>query len=142
MDQAMTTKREFYLDALVALVKALSNFPAVVDRSIISAFTIEDSDVVVFHRGKEDPDHSMLGVADRTCEILVSVITRSTVPERQADALLEVVHPLVINFAAAGVIDVTDGTTDAPKFADADGKICMITTHYFLQYRTASNSLT
>lgn len=137
----MSTLRETYLDALVAMVKAIPNFPAIVDRSVIAAFAIEDSDVVVIHRGKEDTDHGMAGVVDRSCEILVSVITRNSVPERQADALMEQLHPLIIRFAAAGVIDVSDGSTDAPKFADADGKICMITTHYVLQYRTASDSL-
>lgn len=137
----MTTRREVYLDALVALVKEIPNFPAVVDRSVIAAFTIEDDDVVVIHRGKEDPDHGMLGVVDRTCEILVSVITRNTVPERQADGLMELLHPLIMNFAAAGVIDVSDGVSEAPKYSGTDGSICMITTHYFLQYRTASGSL-
>jgi hypothetical protein len=141
MGETMTTKREQYLDTLVALIKAVPDFPALVDRSIISAFAVEDSDVVVIHRGKEEPSHGMLGMADRTCEVLVSVITRSAVPERQADALLEMLHPLLIGFAAEGVIDVTEGVTDAPKFADADGKICMITTHYFMLYRTLAASL-
>jgi hypothetical protein len=135
------TLRETYIQALIALFKATPGFPAMVERSLVVAFAYEEGSVVVVHRGKEDPDNSMTGVTDRTCEILISVITRSAVPDQVADEVMEVVHPLVMHFTAANLMRVLEGQTDEPKFSGTDTSACLMATHYTLLYRTIPDSL-
>jgi hypothetical protein len=138
----MTTLREQYLDAIVAQIKLIPGLAAVVDRSLSSAFSTDDDDVIVIHRGKEDVDNDMYPVADRSLEVKVSIVTRNAVPERIADALIEQVHPRLIAFSPAGVTDVAEIGSDEPKYGGADGQTCMLTTRYRLLYRTQANSLT
>lgn len=137
------TLRETFIQALMARFTAAPGFPAAVERSIVKAFDREDGAVIVVHRGGEqDPDNSRLGVIDRVCEILVSVVARGDAPDQLADDVLEVAHPLVMTYAAAGIIDLWEGPTDTPKFSDTNGTAGLITVHYFIKYRTSPTSLT
>jgi len=136
------TLRETYIEALIALFGATTGFPAQVERSIVKAISRAEGSTVVVHRGGEPaPDNSMLGVIDRTCEILVSVVTRDDTPDKIADEIMEVVHPLVMTYSTAGIIDVWEGQTDTPKFSNTNGQACLLTVHYFIKYRTSPNSL-
>lgn len=135
------TARESYIQGLIAMFSAASGFPALVERSVSIAFSREESPVLVVHRGAETPDNSKMGVTDRSCEILVSVITRSDTPDKDADDILEVAHPLVLGYMAAGLIDVNEVATEAPRYANTDGQACMITVRYLFLYRTDRDSL-
>ncbi len=137
------TLREVFIQALMARFQAAPGFPALVERSILTAFGREEGLVVVVHRGSEGmPDASRLGVVDRECEVLVSVLARGSAPDQDADTVLEVIHPLVMTYTHPRIMDVTEGVTDMPKFADADGTAGMITVRYIIKYRTTPNSLT
>lgn len=138
----MITLREKHVQSIYQSVLAIDPMPALVDRSVVNAWSVEDSDVVVVHRGKELPDENMIGVTDRLCEVLISIVTRHPIPEQRADELMEKIHPVIMQYTADGVTDMSEGETDAPKFADPDGRVCMITAHYRLIYRTTGNSLT
>lgn len=135
------TLRETYIEALLALFTATIGFPATPERSIVNAIARADGSTIVIHRGGEDPDYSKLGVVDRSCEILVTVITRDDTPDKIADDVMAVAHPLIMTFTAAKIIDVQEGVTDKPLFSNTDSKACMMTTHYFIRYRTTPNSL-
>ncbi len=137
----MITLREKHTQAIFQAVQAL-NLPALVDRSVVNAWSVEDQDVVVIHRGKERPDEDQYGVTDRLCEILISVVTRAAIPDQRVDTLMLQIHPIIMQYSAEGVIDVSEGETEAPKFADQSGQVAMITTHYRLIYRTSGTSLT
>ncbi|NML62266.1 hypothetical protein HHL21_14510 [Massilia sp. RP-1-19] len=136
------TLREAYIEGLIADLRAAAGIGAMVERSIVKAFTREEDTVLVVHRGAESqPDNSRLGVIDRTCEILLSIVARGDAPDQLADAVLEVAHPLVMAYRAPRIIDVWEGPTDAPKFSDVGGTAGLITVHYFIRYRSGPNSL-
>lgn len=134
------TLREQYAGELAALLAAAPGFPAAVERSLAAAIEREKGRVLVVHRGGEKLERSAAGASWRECEMRFSVITRGDVPEKDADDVMEVAHPLIMTFKSTNLIDVREVKTDEPKFANADGKACMITTHYLLRYRTAPNS--
>lgn len=134
------TLRETYIEGLMSAFQA-SGVSAKVERSLDVAFSREDGDVIIVHRGKEDPDNSVYGITDRMCDIMVSVLTRAAAPDKRADEIMVELHPLVVGYTADGIIDILEGQTDPPKFANTDGRACLITTHYTFHYRTAANSL-
>lgn len=135
------TLRESYIQGLIAMLTAAPGLLVLVERSISIAFSREESPVLVVHRGAETPDNSNLGVTDRSCEILVSVITRSDTPDKDADDILETVHPLVMGYTAARLIDIREIATESPRYANTDGHACMITVRYLFLYRTDYASL-
>src|ERR1700741_5062109 len=127
------TLRETFIQGLLAALRAAPDLGATVERSIVKASTCEDGAVIAVHRGGElEPDNSKLGVIDRVCEILVSVVARNDAPDQAADAVLNVAHPLVMNYTHAKIMDVWEGPTDAPKFNDIGGTAGMTTVHYFI----------
>ncbi|MBC3927777.1 hypothetical protein [Undibacterium sp. CY21W] len=136
-----TTLRERYLDQIVDLIRAIPGITAVVDRSVSAAFEVDDSDVIVIHRGKETPEQEMHGATDRTCDVMVSVVTRNSIPERVADGLMSIIHPAMMHFSDDALIDITEGITEQPRYGGENGKACMISTHYFILYRTDPDSL-
>lgn len=137
------TLREVFIENLIAILNAAPGLQSKVERSIVTAFDREEGSVLVVHRGAEAaPDASKCGVVDRTCEILVSVVARADAPDKAADELLEIAHPLVMAFTGQEIIDVWEGQTDAPKFSDADSAAGLITVHYLVKYRTRPNTLT
>jgi hypothetical protein len=134
------TLLETYVEALMAAFTG-SGAGAKVVRSLVETFERDEGDVIAVHYGKEEPNNDMHGVTDRFRDIKVSVITRNPIPDKRAGEIMEVIHPLVVNFTAAGIIDVLEGPTDEPKYANTDGNACMITTHYIFHYRTQPDSL-
>jgi len=136
------TLRELFIDELMALLSAAPAFPAMVERSINIAFTREESPVLVIHRGSEDIEADLCGETIRECEILASVITRSDVPDQQADSVMEIAHPLIMAYTSDHLLQIWEVGTNAPLFAGADGMACMLTTRYKVQYRTETASLT
>ena len=135
------TLREIFIQELMALLAATPSFPAQVERSIAVAFSREESPVLVIHRGAEGVEADLSGEAIRECEILVSVITRSDVPDQQADSIMEVAHPLLMAYRADNLLQMWEVGTNAPIFANTDGQACMLTTRYRAQYRTDTLSL-
>ncbi|HEY9145263.1 MAG TPA: hypothetical protein VIN36_01125 [Thiobacillus sp.] len=137
----MTTLRETYIEGLMAVLEAVPGFPAGVHRSISVAFRREESPVLVVHRGGEDVANSLGDDTDRFCEILVSVISRGDTPDRDADAVMELAHPAIMQFLAPGLIQMEEVGTNAPVFSNADGHACMMTTRYKVHYCTDRLSL-
>ncbi len=136
------TRRETYIQGLIAALAAAPGLSAKVERSVVVAFNRSESPVLVVHRGSEALENS-LGDDDtyRTCEILISVVARSDVPDQVADEVMEVAHPVIMAYMAAGVIQMQEMGTDAPVFAQADSKACLMTTRYVIQYLTNRLSL-
>jgi len=136
------TARESYIQGLIAWLQAVPAFPAGVDRSMSVAFRREESPVLIVHRGAEDIDNSLGDDAERHCEILVSVVSRGDAPDQEADEVMEVAHPAIMQFGAPGIYLVEEVGTNAPVFAGADGNACMVTTRYKIHYSTDRLSLT
>lgn len=136
------TLREAYIEGIIALLKTTAGFPALVERSLSIAFTREESPVIVIHRGGGDLERTLSGEAYRTCEILVSIVTRSNTPDKDSDGVMEIAHPLIMSFRGSGWVDIRELGTDSPHFSNADGQACMITTRYQIEYRTLADSLT
>lgn len=135
------TLRELFIQELIAQLSSAPAFPAMVERSINVAFTREESPVLVIHRGSEEIEADLCGETIRECEILASVITRSDVPDQQADSVMEVAHPLIVAYTSDHLLQIWEVGTNAPLFAGADSLACMLTTRYKVQYRTATASL-
>lgn len=135
------TLRETFIQELMALLTAAPSFPAQVERSLSVAFSRDESPVLVIHRGAEDVESDLSGETIRECEILVSVITRSDVPDQQADSIMEAAHPLLMAYRADNLLQIWEVGTNAPMFANTDGQACMLTTRYRAQYRTDTLSL-
>ena len=142
----MTTLREQYVEALLGLLEAdpdLQSLNVQVGRSIVDALDAQHNLAVIIHIGADaPPDRSAIGFATRQTEILCTVITRDSTPDKAADAVLELAHPILMDFDAAALIASDEGHTDPPIFANVDGESCLRTVHYIYTYRTRSNSLT
>lgn len=142
----MTTLREQYVETLLGLIDAdpgLQQLNVQVGRSIVDALDAQHTLAVIVHLGAAaPPDRSAIGFATRQTEFLCTVITRSTTPDQAADTVLELVHPILMDFDAPALIATDEGHTDPPIFANVDGESCLRTVHYFYTYRTRSNSLT
>jgi hypothetical protein len=135
------TLRETYIEGLMDAMKAFAGFPAGVERSISIAYTREESPVLVVHRGEETLENSMGDDTDRQCEILVSVISRGDTPEVDADDVMDVAHPLIMQYQGAGILQVEELGTKAPLYSNTDGMACMVTARYRIQYSTSRLSL-
>lgn len=135
------TLRESYIQGLIDMLAALPGFPAGVHRSMVTAFDRKESPALVLHRGAEELENSLDDDTDRQCEILVSVISRGDAPDRDADEVMEVAHPAVMQFTAPGIILIEETGTNAPVFANADGQACLVTARYKIHYSTSRLSL-
>ncbi len=136
------TLRESYIQGLIAMLAADPGVSFGVERSISIAFTREESPVLVVHRGAEELENSLGDDTERQCEILVSVISRSSTPESDADDVMAIAHPLVMQYQAAGIVQMEETGTNAPLYSNTDGMACMITARYKIQYSTSRLSLT
>jgi hypothetical protein len=134
----MTTRRQRYIDELIAAFEA-AGVPAAVERSVESAFSYDEGVVLVVHRGRERPTAGIGGTTKRDCELRLSTVTRGNDPEGAADAVLAIAHPILMAFKSEGTFAVTELGTDEPKFAE--GKVCVITAHYVIQYKTGPATL-
>lgn len=138
----MTSMREQILNALKdQIISVTSSLGTTVSRSLTDAYEVDAADVIVVHRGVDNISEDMLACADHTLQVMVSVVTRSSVPESQADQYFELIHPIVMFFSDLDIIDVSAGKTDEPKYGGADGRVALITSHYFIQYRTDAHSI-
>ena len=135
------TLREMYIQGLIAALQGVPDFPAHVERSLTVAFSRQESSVLVVHRGAEELENSLGDGTDRTCAILVSVISRSDVPDQVADAVMEAAHPVIMAYQAAGLLQMREMGTNAPVFSNADSQACMMTTRYSIMYCTDRLSL-
>jgi hypothetical protein len=142
----MTTLREQYVGALLDLMAAdpgMQQLNVQVGRSIVDALDAQHTLALILHLGADaTPDRSAIGFATRQTEILCTVITRDTTPDQAADSVLELAHPIIMDFDAPALIGSDEGQTDPPIFANVDGESCLRTVHYLYTYRTRSNSLT
>ncbi|ALP62820.1 hypothetical protein [Paraburkholderia caribensis] len=142
----MTTLRETFVEALLAQLEAdpdVQQLNVQIGRSVVDALDAQHSLALIVHLGGEaPPDRSAVGFATRQTELLFTVITRDTAPDKAADSVLELAHPIVMSFDAPSLIDASEGQTDPPIFANVDGESCLRTVHYVYIYRTRWNSLT
>lgn len=138
----MTSKREQILEAIKAQIEVVTaSVDITVSRSVTDAYEVDEADVIVIHRGVDNAENNVYGVTDHTLQVLISVVTRSSVPDRQADTYFLIIHPLVIAFSDLDIIDVSAGKTEEPKYGGTDGRVAMITSHFFIQYRTDAQSI-
>lgn len=135
------TLRETYIQGLIAQIEAISWFPAGVTRSMSVAFNREESPMLIIHRGSEDIENSLGDDTDRQCELLASVVSRAEAPDQEADEVMEVAHPIIMQYRAPGIVLIEEVGTNAPMFAGADGAACMMTTRYRIHYSTSRLSL-
>lgn len=135
------TLRETYIQGLIAALRDVPYFPAQVERSLTIAFGREESPVLVVHRGAEELENTLGSDTDRSCTILISVISRSDVPDLVADDVMEAAHPVIMGYQGAGMLQMQEIGTNAPVFSNADGQACMMTTRYSIMYCTDRLSL-
>lgn len=135
------TKREQILEAVKSIVLSVVPTGVNVTRSLTMAYEVDENDVIVVHRGVDEPTENFQFVTDRVLEVLISVVTRSAIPESQADQYLPLIQPLMMGFEGLDTTDITEGRSDAPQYAGADGRVAMVTAHFRFQYRTEAHSL-
>lgn len=138
----MTTKRESLIAGLVTALGTVLGAQKV-GRSLRKAYSSEDGTMLVVHAGASDPNASMIGVVDRTTEVLLTVVSRSDEPEAEADVVMETAHPIVMAYqtADAAVMDISEGRREEPRYAGDHFAVCLVTTRYTMKYRTQPNNL-
>ena len=134
------TTRETLIAGLLSELADVEGMP-MTERSLSSGYAREEGNVIIVHRGGEDPDYSQICVVDRTCEILVTVLGRGSVPEVEVDGVLALVHPVVMAYSASNLMQVDEVRTGAPRYADEDLSSCAVTVTYTFKYRTQPNTL-
>lgn len=138
----MTTLRERYIEGLIAALDAVPGFPASVHRSMTIAFRRDESPALIVHRGAEDLENTLGDDdTDRQCEILVSIVSRGDTPDREADDVMELAHPVIMQYRAPGLLLVEEMGTNAPAYSNADAHACLMTTRYKIHYTTGRLSL-
>jgi hypothetical protein len=136
-----TTKRESILEAIKSMIIDIVSPDVIVTRSVSAAYDVDENDVIVVHRGADDPIENFQFVTDRVLEVLVSVVTRSDVPESRADQYFQLIQQFIMDFNDPDIADITEGRSEEPKYAGADGRVAMVTMRFRFQYRTNANSL-
>jgi hypothetical protein len=136
----MTTKRESFIQGLIAAFSAAPDFPAAIERTLDGAFTSDQGNVLVVHRGDETVTMDMDGGAERNCTIVLSTVTRGGNPEGESDRILEAAYPLIMGFKAEGLMPVTERGTAAPKFSDRN-ECLLISAQFNFRYITSPGSL-
>ncbi|MFS8973861.1 hypothetical protein PO002_05005 [Cupriavidus necator] len=140
-----TTLRESYAGQLRALLEAEPALQALGVQFSRSVFEALDMRAIryalVLHHGADAPGHETTGAVDRHSELLLTLMVRDTDPEPLAEAVLAIVHPLVMGFTAEQLIDVSELATDAPAYDHTGGMRLARTVHYDLFYRTQRSSL-
>ncbi|MBR7961417.1 hypothetical protein KDW41_13285 [Burkholderia vietnamiensis] len=140
----MTTLRERFIEQLM---KALSDEPrlsdegVVIERSLFAAFASNEARVLVVHRGSDPVVDENVGVTTRECGVAVSAVVHADAPDREADVMFEVVHPIVMAFQTDGLIGVREAGTDEPQAGDADGGVGVVTMRYLFLYQTRAGHL-
>lgn len=137
----MTTKRETHISAIVAALKASSLGESKVGRSLRLAYSSTDGTMLVVHAGASEPDASMVGVTDRTVEVMLTVVSRGDEPEVEADDVMVVAHPIVMSYQATGLMDISEGRREEPRYTGDHFAVCLITTRYTMKYRTQPNEI-
>lgn len=142
----MTTLRESYAEQLRGALEASPELQALsvqFSRSIFEALEMRGTRyVLVLHHGADAPGHETTGAVDRHSELLVTLVVRDTNPDPLSEAVLAIVHPVVMDFTADQLIDVSELSTDAPAYDHTGGVRSARTVHYDLYYRTQRGSLT
>ncbi|KAI3597710.1 hypothetical protein D8I24_6526 [Cupriavidus necator H850] len=140
-----TTLRESYAEQMRAALEAVPALQALgmrFSRSIFEALEMRATKyVLVLHHGADAPGHETTGAVDRHSELLVTLVVRDTDPDPLSEAALAIVHPVVMAFTAAQLIDVSELSTDAPAYDHTGGMRSARTVHYDLFYRTQRGSL-
>jgi hypothetical protein len=129
------TIRQQLLQGLADYLQGQQDFPALVGRSLARAFGADEGTQLVVHRGGESPDLDIDGDGQRYCDALISVVTRSDEAEVDADAVMDIAHPLVMGFTDPRLVLIEEIKVDEPKYASADYRVCVITTHYRFSYQ-------
>ena len=134
------TARETIIKATIDALKEAPGMPPV-ERSIGRAYLSDEMPVVAVHRGQEVADYRVLGVVDRTCHVMVSVLSRSDDPEVQSDEIHALAFPIVMAMAGNNIREVREIGTMDPDYGSFDPNVCRITMRYEVIYRTATNTL-
>lgn len=138
------TKRSTYLTGLAAALTAaagLEQLGVTVGRSIWHAAQRQGGRVLVVSRGRDVPVDTNIGYTTRNCIVLLSAIVWSELPDDEADEIFALSHPIVMGFAADGIIGITEGPTNEPQVGTEDGGMGILTMQYAIEYRTAPNAL-
>ena len=134
------TKREEIMKAIISLLKATEGIDHV-ERSLVKAYDMDETPVVVVHRGAETINNQLIGVVNRTMDLRITVICRGDNPEVAADDLMGIVHPVLMSASLPDVMDLSEDGSDEPKYADRPTAGCFVQSHYSVLYRTAGNTL-
>lgn len=138
----MTTAFQTYRDGIKDSIEASAGFPAEVSTSTVRAFTRDEDKVLVLHAGREviAPDGAWPRVI-RIRELLCSVHTAGADRDDYAEAVFEALQPIVMQYAAPGLVKVEEFGTDEPKYLQGDLARMITTKRFRLTYQTEENSL-
>ena len=134
------TKREEIMSAVIALLNATDGIEHV-ERSLVKAYSAEETPVVVVHRGDETVNDRMIGAIDRTMDLRITVICRCENPEVAADDLMGIMHSALMTAPIPGIIEIAETGSDEPKYAERPSDGCFVQSHYSVLYRTNPNNL-
>lgn len=136
----MTTLFQTYRDGIRAAISSVPGFPAEVETSTLRAFT-RDETVLVLHAGKEVVVEESFPRVTRIRELLCSVHASGADREDDAESVFEALHPIIMRYEAAGIVQIDEFGTDEPRFTAGDQARMLLTKRYRITYQTISDSL-
>lgn len=137
----MKTLLFVYLTGIQSMLREAENFPARVEKSPVRAMRAEDSMVVTVQPGAESVDTASGGRSTRIREIHLVAHTSGDEHLESAEQILGAAHPLIMNYAADGIVAIAEHGTDEPKYANGDLTRQVVTKRYRITYQTDEHSL-
>lgn len=135
------TQLQSYITGLIEAFENTPGFPARIEKSPVRALNRQDARVLSVLPGAESVQDSPVSMATREREILLVVHTAGDEHLDLAEAVFEAAHPIVMGFAAEGLVSVSEHGTDEPKYANGDLTRQVVTKRYRFIYQTDEHSL-
>lgn len=137
----MTTLYQTFRNGIKAALIATPGLGAQVETSTLRAFTRSET-ALVLHSGKEFvSDDGPIGCATRVRELLCSAQTAGDARDDVAESIFEAALPVILGYAAAGLVSIQETGTDEPKYVPGDLGRMIVTKRFLLTYQTRENSL-
>lgn len=136
----MTTLASQYIKELRKSLRAIVDFPALIEDSPVRAFN-RDTQALCLTLGPEKVTSASHPMVTRQRELHVQVHTSGNDHLDISEAIFQSAHPLIMRFDSSGVVQVDELQTDEPRYANGDLTRQVVTRRYLITYQTLEDSL-
>jgi hypothetical protein len=139
----MTTKRESILADIASTLAGTTQVGSRIYRSRVVPLARGESPAIVIEPTGDNAEYSLrLDRLDWSLTVRISIIVRGTVPDQEADPIVEDVHSKMMSDLTAGgyALDVEPRSVSF-EMIDADQPAGVISMEYLIRYRTTLTDL-